>query len=165
MIADALATVPLVGTVILLVYAAAVDVSRFEIPNSVSVVIAGLGLVHGLLLPHFGWTGHLLAPLLMFTFGLAAFALGWLGGGDVKLMTAVSVWTGLAGLPPFFLATALAGGVLVLFLVASRLAWPALSRSSAPPLVFTRGGKIPYGVAIAIGAVWWAAVTPTQILV
>ncbi len=165
MIAELVATAPLLGTLILLFYAAAIDVVRFEIPNTVSILIGALGVAHGLMSAHFDWTGHLLAPLLMFAFGLAAFAVGWLGGGDVKLMTAVSVWTGLRGLPPFFLATALAGGVLVLVLTGGRRLWPALARGGEPPPLFSPGGKIPYAVAIALGAVWWAAVTGTEGLI
>ena len=52
------------------------------------------------------------AALLLLVLLTAAFSRGWIGGGDVKVMTAFSV-----GLPPldcyrFVVATAIAGGVL-----------------------------------------------------
>ena len=75
--------------------AAVFDTMRFEIPDWVSIVVVVLAAMHGVLHPGFVWWSHLLAPFLMFGFGLLAFARGWLGGGDVKLMTALAGWTGV----------------------------------------------------------------------
>ena len=56
----------------------------------------------------------------MFAFGLLAFARGWLGGGDVKLMTAIAAWTGITGLPLLFIAVSVAGGGLALVYAVGR---------------------------------------------
>ncbi len=140
-----------------LLAAAATDVVAFEVPNTISIVIAVMAAAHGLLTPGFVWWSHALAPLLMFAFGLLAFARGWLGGGDVKLMTATAAWTGLVGLPVFFLATSIAGGVLLLSLFLLRQGWKAAGRA-IPNFgkVLGADAPIPYAVAVAVGAVWWA---------
>jgi prepilin peptidase CpaA len=99
--------------------------------------------------------------LLLFIVLLIAFSRGLLGGGDVKLMTALAI-----ALPPldsyyFTVATAVAGGVLaVATLVLSRLL-PAphtarrravLGRVAAiESWRIRRRGPLPYGVAIAAG--------------
>ena len=84
------------------------------------------------------------------------FALGWIGGGDAKLMAAASLWLGLKGLAPFVLYTGLAGGALALILLALRSAWPAadsaLVASAWARRLATPGESAPYGVAIAVGA-------------
>jgi prepilin peptidase CpaA len=94
---------------------------------------------------------------------IGMFALGWIGGGDAKLMAASALWVGLRGLAPFALYTGLAGGALALILVAMRSAWlrplaeagPAWARRLATP-----GESAPYGVAIAIGALAAFAANP-----
>jgi prepilin peptidase CpaA len=91
------------------------------------------------------------------------FALGWLGGGDAKLMTAAALWLGLKGLAPFVIFTGLAGGALALALLGLRSAWlrpytqagPSWARRLATP-----GESAPYGVAIAVGALAAFAVHP-----
>lgn len=86
--------------------------------------------------------------------GAGMFALRWLGGGDAKLLAAVMLWLGLPGALPFLLFTAMAGGGLCLVLILARahlqlytVAGPAwIGRLLEPK------GDVPYGVAIAIGA-------------
>ena len=55
---------------------------------------------------------------------------------------------------PFLFWTALAGGVFALFLISvRRLATPFLARAPAWMIrLFSPGGEVPYGVAIAAGA-------------
>jgi prepilin peptidase CpaA len=80
-----------------------------------------------------------------------------LGGGDVKLFAAASLWIGPAGLPAFLVLTVLVGGALGLALLVP--AGSALASSIQQPRVRFRnvGPKfrrpMPYGVAIAIAAV------------
>lgn len=79
------------------------------------------------------------------TFALLAvlFAVGWMGGGDVKLLTALALWIA----PPLFLnlvvMMALLGGVLTIAFAA----WHLMRR---------RRDKlaVPYGVAIALAGLW-----------
>ena len=77
----------------------------------------------------------------MLVVGAAMFALGWIGGGDAKLLASAALWVGLRGLAPFAIYTALAGGLLALGLVALRSDWlrplaaagPAWARRLATP--------------------------------
>jgi prepilin peptidase CpaA len=86
------------------------------------------------------------AAALVFAIGAGFYAFGWLGGGDVKLMTGLAAWAGLSGLPQFMLLTSLIGGVLSLLYAASALA--GRRRGGAQRLDQV---EVPYGVAIALG--------------
>lgn len=132
--------------------AAVVDVVRYEIPDTASIVVLALAVVFGLATPGFAWLAHGGGALAMFAFGLLAFARGWLGGGDVKLMTAIAAWTGIAGLPLMFVAVSVAGGALALTYAVGRRAIPRATDAVAVT-------DLPYAVAIAIGTVWWAWAT------
>ncbi len=142
---------------ILLLAAAFKDLVSYTIPNWVSVALAlafvPAALIAGASIASIGASlGIGLALLLI---GLALFAVGWLGGGDVKLLAAASPWIGLAALPRFLVFTGLAGGVLALVLLAARSPWLRRLVAAGPPWarrLLTPGAEAPYGVAIAAGA-------------
>ena len=79
----------------------------------------------------------------VFAFFAAAFALGMMGGGDVKLLAALSLWLPPAAVVALLVLMSLAGGALTLAM--------ALRHRMA-----RRKDKleIPYGVAIAFGGLW-----------
>jgi prepilin peptidase CpaA len=141
----------------LVIIAALKDLSSFTIPNWISIVLvaafAPAALFTGATWGAIGLAFAIAAGVLVLAIGM--FAMGWMGGGDAKLMTAVSLWVGLKGLAAFVLCTGLAGGALVLALLALRSAWlrpvadmgPAWARRLATP-----DEAAPYGVAIALGA-------------
>ena len=137
--------------------AAAFDVWRFEIPDTLSIVLVGTAIGYGLLTPGFGWLSHIAAALLFFALGLLLFARGWMGGGDIKLLTGIAAWTGLGGLAPQLLATAMAGGAITLLLIAARsgVARAGVAAERLPRLLHA-DAPIPYAVPIAIGTCWWA---------
>ena len=157
---QSLGDVAIGGALLALIVAAIADVNAFEVPNTASIVILVAAAAYGVAATRFNWFSHVASVLLMFAFGLLAFARGWLGGGDVKLMTAVAAWTGLNGLAPFFLATSLAGGLLLATLVLIRRGW----RSAGWPVpdrlrVLDQAAPVPYAVAVAAGSIWWACST------
>ena len=77
----------------------------------------------------------------MFALFVGAFALGQMGGGDVKMLGAVALWLPFTKLADMLVAMALIGGAITfLFLLERRL---RRNRDTV---------EIPYGVAIAIGA-------------
>ena len=85
--------------------------------------------------------------------GILLFSRGWMGGGDAKLSAAAASWFTLAELPWFALAVVLIGGALTLVLLPLRR---ALARPGEEPggwAGLRRGRSIPYGVAIAAGAI------------
>ena len=67
----------------------------------------------------------------VFALGALGFAVGALGGGDVKLLAASSLFAGPALLPDFLMVTALAGGVLGLATLMGARVGPAASAGDA----------------------------------
>lgn len=131
------------------------DLTSMTIPNWISLVlVAGF-----LLVTPFVWQGwavfgtHILVGLVCFAAGLGMFALGWMGGGDAKLLAATSFWWVWADLAPYLFYTALAGGVLAFFLIFGRKYLPIRMLTLAwMHRLFKDEKRMPYGLALAFGA-------------
>lgn len=140
-----------------LLAAAIADVTRFEIPDTLSIALIALAVAFGFTQPDFPWLLHGGALVLMFGLGALLFSLGWMGGGDVKVLTGTAAWVGLQGLLMQLAGVAIAGGLLALVLIVvragGRLADVPADRM---PRVFQAGAPLPYAVAIAGGTIWWA---------
>ncbi len=151
------------GSFLMLVMAAAwFDAWKYIIPNTIPIALAVLFCVIAAF--HFediAVLEHLGAGALVFCVGILAFQYGVLGGGDIKLLSAIALWVGLNLLPVFLIAVALFGGILALFLLTVRylMGWAARAQwiSVEPPAVFRPGEKVPYAIAIGAGS---AVVTP-----
>ncbi len=90
--------------------------------------------------------------VLLLTFG--AFALGWMGGGDAKLIAATALWFGptLAFWDYLFLAS-LFGGVLTLVMILARACLrPTTGHASVDRLLDPASG-VPYGVALGAAGI------------
>lgn len=132
------------------------DLTTMKIPNWISGLLIlcffpaafMVGLSPTTVAVHFG-----VAVVALFI-GMGLFALRVIGGGDAKLMAAVCLWLGLTGSAVFVLSTAVVGGFLCLMLIFARgQLRPYVS--GAPEWIDTLlepTGDIPYGVAIAVGA-------------
>lgn len=143
----------------LLAAAALFDLLKFIIPNVVSGALLLLFFPFALFLPaEVDWLSHVGAAAACFAVTVSLYSFGWFGAGDVKLLTAASLWAGLALMPALLVYMSIAGGVLTLVLLVARhlkatLAPAAFSNGgTGAPNLFTKGAKIPYGVAIAYGA-------------
>ena len=141
----------------LVIIAGMKDISSFTIPNWISIALAGAflpaALVSDMSLADMGIS--LAIGVGVLAVGAGMFAMGWIGGGDAKLMAGAMLWLGLTGAAPFALFTALAGGGLALTLLALRSAWVRPFTATGPAWVgrlATPGEAAPYGVAIAVGA-------------
>ena len=138
-----------------LAVAAFSDLFTMSIPNRVSVILFGAFLLvaplTGLSLAIIGM--HLLAGVVVFAVCFTLFALGIMGGGDAKLLTASAVWFGFnSSLMTFVLYVSIVGGLLTLLILMMRKQENAILASGlpVPPLLFT-AKKIPYGIAIGLG--------------
>lgn len=113
----------------LLVIAAVGDWRRFLIPNWISLAILALYppfvLSSVFLSPPampVPWLASLGVAAIVFVVLAGLFALNKLGGGDVKLISALSLWAGPSLIAGFLIITSLAGGLLSLVTLArSRL--------------------------------------------
>ena len=146
--------------VILLVIAAIYDIWKLIIPNVVSACLVVLFFAVAGLSPFYvPWFEHLAAGVLILIAGAALYRFGYVGGGDVKMLAAISLWTGLDLLSQLLLIGALIGGGLAIVLLALRSAMPWITGKALPtgkqlwPLAMTPGQGVPYGVAIAAATV------------
>lgn len=91
------------------------DLRTREIPDAIPIVLLAAALAAKALGLHpVPWQGIALGAGCAFAVSTALFALGGLGGGDVKLLTAVGAALGGKALLPFAFATTIIGGVFAL---------------------------------------------------
>ena len=158
----------------LLLAAAAIDCRSHRIPNTLVLFGILFGLAYNIAFPPFPKAG-VLWPLQGLGLGFIAFvpfyALGVMGAGDVKLMAMVGSFLGPLDLVWVLICTLIAGGALsVLWSLAmgkagrllrnlgqlfQQAAFSALS-GMRPRLRLDEGasvGKLPYGLAIALGTI------------
>ena len=137
---------------LLLAAAAVEDAIRLRISNfTVLLVLIGAVVAAVLAGPELRLWQNLVVFLGLLAVGTPMFAAGKLGGGDVKLLAATGLWFDFAGALWMLIAVALAGGVLALLVLVLRtFGWSDRVRERVV-LLRPKGG-IPYGVAIAAGA-------------
>ncbi len=131
---------------LLLLWGAATDLRSRIISNRLNAVIA-------LLAPLWWWANGLaLYPDITIQIGLAVlvfavftglFALGMMGGGDVKMLGAIALWMPVAMMASVIIVMALVGGVVT----AATVIHHRMTRRIGRP-------EIPYGVAIALAGLW-----------
>ena len=132
------------------------DVLRREIPNWIPVTALIGGASASVWLG--GWSGlgsSLLGALLGFLVFLLFYAMGGMGGGDVKLMAGLGAVLGAGRILEAALWTAGIGGVIA----ALAVGYGALRRRPAGGRPDTKSRMhIPYAPAITLGA--WLALVP-----
>lgn len=132
------------------------DLTTMKIPNWISGVLVlgffpaafAVGLAPMAVALHVG-----IAAAALFV-GMGLFAMRVIGGGDAKLMTAACLWLGMSGSAMFVVWTGLAGGVFCMMLIYARVQvrpYVAGGPQWVHQLLEPKA-DIPYGVAIAIGA-------------
>jgi prepilin peptidase CpaA len=127
-----------------LALAAGWDMATRSIPNLLVATIALAACGRLLLVSPAALPSHGIVALAVLCCGALLFALRLWGAGDAKLLAAAAVVLGTKGLPLLILGTAMVGGILAIVYLTLR---------------FLPGGKttaakgIPYGVAIACGAI------------
>ena len=141
----------LAALAIALLIAAATDLRARVIDNWLTFGIAALA-------PLFWWaSGLALWPGVALQLGLALavfalltvlFAIGQMGGGDVKLLTALALWLPWLAFVRLLIAMSLIGLALTLVFAAAHYA----RRKPGKPMT-------PYGVAISLAGLWVLAST------
>ena len=133
------------------------DVRSRIIPDRISLAVALVWVMY-VLTDNTGWQSGLIAAAIVFAVGFVLFERGFVGGGDVKLLTVVSLWAGTELVLPMILAIAIAGVfVSVAVWIHARgldffsLGWrPQKTGDQAERLY------VPYAVAILMGAIFVA---------
>jgi prepilin peptidase CpaA len=129
-----------------MVVAAIGDWRTRTIPNWLNGTIALLAI------PFWWSVGLDLWPGIALQIGLAAavfglfaiaFHFGVMGGGDVKMASALALWLPFTGVVKLLVIMSIAGGVLTLAMVAAH----RMAKAAGQP-------EIPYGIAIAFGGFW-----------
>lgn len=133
----------------MLLWAAVVDIRTRTIANRLNLAIAVMA-------PLFWWaTGTELWPdaalrvavaVAVFLLFAVAFHLGAMGGGDVKLAAALALWFAPRDTLLLIVVMSLAGGVLTAIVMIDH----RIRKTEGRP-------EVPYGVAIAFGALWLLA--------
>jgi prepilin peptidase CpaA len=139
-------------------FAAAMDLFTMTIPNRISLALVAAFAVLAPLVGLDTWqiAQHFGAGLLVLAIGILLFIPGWIGGGDAKLAAAVVLWVGFENLLPFLVCAALAGGLLAMASSSFRklpLPYQVATEEWAVRLHSPKGG-IPYGIALAAGALF-----------
>ncbi len=136
---------------VVLILAAIEDIRTRRIANRLSLILVGLfGVtVAADLLTGADVMAAIVWPTVVgssvFLVGLALFATGVMGGGDVKLLSAMALFAGPELGLSFVLYVAVIGGLVALAL----LAWSRWSKAKSE-----YSAKVPYGVAISAAGLW-----------
>jgi prepilin peptidase CpaA len=154
----------------LVLYGALSDLSTFRIPNWVSYGLLLLFALHSFLtwlatpyMPSLGgfrlppYAFNIAIALLVFVVSLAFWKMRMVGGGDVKYLTATSLWMGPQLAAPFIVLLTVLAIVLVLTLkIISN--WGFLVQGTRLPLFVKRllskleVNQLPYGFPIGLAA-------------
>lgn len=148
----------LIAFAALMVLAALEDLRRLMIPNALTLSLCVLWPLYALAMPTLASVlGSLACALAVFLVGALLFSRGFIGGGDVKLLAAATLWAGPAGVLPLLVATGVFGGMLALFLLmppGAQLATLARVKLGPADASAKTGAStpVPYGIAIAAAA-------------
>jgi prepilin peptidase CpaA len=122
------------------------DIRNRLILNAVTAPIALAAPIYWYAVGHFHWAAiglHLLIALMVFAFFAIAFRFGAMGGGDVKLFSALALWFDwISTMNLLLIASVLGAAVTIVFWGIHKA-----RRQSGQP-------KIPYGVAISLAGLW-----------
>lgn len=139
-----------------MVFAAVSDLLSMTIANRVSIILAAAFLavapLTGMDWSVYLW--HISAGILVLSITFGLFAVGGMGGGDAKLLSATALWMGMSmTLVQYLVYSTLVGGVLTVMILLYR---------GSPLSVFTGHIRffrnfanekvgVPYGIALAVG--------------
>lgn len=130
-----------------------IDMTRYMIPNW---LVGSLLMIYPIMLyvapAPVDWQGALTGMAICFVTGYLLFLKRWMGGGDIKLIVACSLWVGLVHLVDFLFLMTVIGGLFSLLLLAGRKILAAMlveDKRARLPRLLQVDAPVPYGVAIA----------------
>ncbi len=140
------------GLAIALIVAAVTDLKSRQISNQLNCIIALGAPLFWIASGMQFWPDMMQQiglALVIFTIFAGMFAIGAMGGGDVKLLTALALWLHWLTFIELLIVMSIAGGILTLLMMIRK----KIQNSEGPI-------KVPYGVAIAFSGLWtiWGTV-------
>ncbi len=140
-------TLLLIGALsLLLVVAIVTDLRSRIISNRLNIAVALLALPWWLACGLSPWPDmamQLLLGLIVFALFAGLFAIGMMGGGDVKLLGALALWFPWQAMLSLLMLMAILGGLVTLVTIVVH----RIGKKAGQP-------EIPYGVAISLAALW-----------
>jgi len=140
----------------IIVAAAIYDLVTYTIPHFAPLTLIALFVFFAVWqgMPWIAVMSHGSTGIAMLAAGWMLFAVGLLGGGDVKLFAAISLWMGWGELVNYLIMFSLCGGLLALSLLFFRRLPLAnfLKRHAWIVTLHDRAQGVPYGIALAAGA-------------
>lgn len=152
----------------LLIWAIISDIKNYILSNNLCLSVTFLyfiflgSLYYNGTFPDFSYVAYSIGiAVLIFVFLALLFAFNLIGGGDVKLIPAVTLWAGPALTIKFLLITTICGGIVSLVIIAIKYYKKSAHKSKSSENVNyfmsesseleNEENNIPYGVAISIG--------------
>lgn len=148
----------------LMAFSAAYDLLTMRIPNWISAaLIVGFlvgALFIGMPLMEIGY--HFAVGVAVLIVAFLLFIPGWIGGGDAKLAAAIGLWMGTGSAIEFVGYSAFFGGVLTFAILLFRWKFPVswLPKANWILRLHDKTVGVPYGIALAAGAMVVYADTP-----
>ncbi|MET0241246.1 MAG: prepilin peptidase [Sphingobium sp.] len=143
---DFLPALCLLALALVLIRAVVTDLARRTISNRLNITVALMAPLYWASIGLPLWPGVAIQiGLGVAVFGLFAilFAIGMMGGGDVKLLAALALWLPFGALGWLLVLMAMLGGVVTVVAIVHHGATRRIGRV-----------EVPYGVAIALAALW-----------
>jgi len=161
-----------------LVVAAVIDGLQLKVPNWITFPMIVSGWIYSC--AFYGWEGlgwSLVGTVVGLALLMPAYAIGGMGAGDVKLLAGVGAWIWTHDTLYSFCWSAVFGGVIAVMMVLYRKAWAkhgaqffaiinevatirdpnqlsAIAAERKPRMLL-----LPYGIPIAIGTIFYFALT------
>ena len=132
--------------IVMMVMAAISDIRARIIENKLNLAIALLAIPYWFAVGLNPWPDmaiQLAWGLGVFAFFCIPFAMGKMGGGDVKFISAIALWFPPGLILQFLIMLSLLGFILTLVMMARE--WIKTRKLQT---------KVPYGVSIALGGLW-----------
>ncbi len=152
----------LIVYVAILVAAAITDVLWLKIPNYLVLLLTALFVI-ALALKDFDVPilSHVIPAIVIFVLGAVLFYFNKIGGGDVKLLGAATLWIGLDSIPVYLFVFGITGLVILVFfrLAREKVAWCIMRfrEISGMQFVIPKSlsvvGQLPYGVVISASSI------------
>lgn len=145
------------------------DFKEFIIPNSASLLIIASFLGFKMVELNIGQTSwqeigySLIIAMVIFTISFLIYYFGQFGAGDVKFLSALSLWAGTTYMMDLLLIMAMSGGVLALFIMLKSRHKEHTEPSNSHIANSQVEQRVPYGIAIGLGGLYVLAMYLTHL--